>query len=157
MPTLRYVSLHLSCHSKAGLMFFVKLLTRGPRPNTTPLRSLGDGVLDERGCVKVRPTLQLVDHPDIFAAGDIIAVNEQKQLAKVTGHAGVIVANLLSIVGGKEPKTTYQTSFEAIVITDGKVRLILCFESGYHLSSFRMLPESWRSLSWRAMGLDVWR
>ncbi|KAJ6504425.1 FAD/NAD(P)-binding domain-containing protein [Mycena vulgaris] len=59
--------------------------TRGPRADT----------LDERKQIKVRPTLQLLDHPDIFAVGDAINTVEQKQVVKASAHAA-IVAN-----GGK--------------------------------------------------------
>lgn len=89
------------------------------------LQSLGSDVLDTQGYVKVSQTLQLTNYPDIFAAGDILAWKEQKALAKVPGHVAVIVANILSLAAGKEPKKYYQGTFEAIFITDGKVGFLL--------------------------------
>ena len=40
------------------------------------------------------PTLQLPDFPEIFAAGDAIAWDEQKQAGKLPNHTAVILANL---------------------------------------------------------------
>jgi NADH dehydrogenase FAD-containing subunit len=96
-----------------------QLKTTGPRPATGFLSSL-PASLTSTGHVK--PTLQLADHPRIFAAGDIIDWNEQKQAAKVDAHAGVVTANVLSIIGGKDATTQYKGSSELIVVTNGKVR-----------------------------------
>lgn len=77
-------------------------------------------MLDANGNVKIRPTLQLESYPDIFAVGDIISFAEQKQLAKVPGHAGVAAANILALTSGKEPKKFYKGTFEAVLITNGR-------------------------------------
>jgi len=96
------------------------VLTTGPRPNTSFISTLGPDALTDRGTVRVNPTLQLVSHPDIYAAGDVIDWAEQKQAAKAGAHAAVIIANILSAVAGKTPTTQYKGSLELIVITNGK-------------------------------------
>ncbi|EIN13948.1 FAD/NAD(P)-binding domain-containing protein [Punctularia strigosozonata HHB-11173 SS5] len=94
--------------------------TRGGRPNTAFLASsLGNQVLNEQGQVKVRPSLQLSAYDDVFAAGDIIDWKEQKQLAKYPVHAGVVAANILSILSGQSPTKVYKGTFELIVLTNG--------------------------------------
>jgi apoptosis-inducing factor 2 len=80
---------------------------------------MGSQVLNEHGQVKVRPTLQLTEYDDIFAIGDITDWKEQKQVAKYGAHAGVVVANILSIFTGQAPTKLYKGSPELIVITNG--------------------------------------
>lgn len=70
----------------------------------------------------MKPTLQLVDYPHIFAAGDVIDWSEQKQAAKTASHAGVIVKNILSLLAGKsDALAEYKGSPELIFVTNGRV------------------------------------
>jgi NADH dehydrogenase FAD-containing subunit len=96
------------------------LSTRGATPNTEFLRSLGVDTLTKTGHVKIRPTLQLLEHPEIFALGDVLDYQEQKQAAKVGGHAKVVAANIASLIDGQDPKAVYRGAPEMIVITNGK-------------------------------------
>ncbi|KAF8965464.1 hypothetical protein BDZ97DRAFT_1812292 [Flammula alnicola] len=86
--------------------------TRGGRPNTKFIETLGPDVLTATGHVKVTPTLQVVGHPRVFAAGDVIDWKEQKQAGKTPSHAAVIKTNILSLLGSKESLM--------ILITNGK-------------------------------------
>ncbi|TFY77916.1 hypothetical protein EWM64_g6094 [Hericium alpestre] len=94
--------------------------TYGARPASEFVASLGSDTLTDRGHAKVRSTLQLRAFDNIFAAGDILDWKEQKQLAKCRGHAAVIVANVLSILGGAAPAKEYKGSIEMILVTNGK-------------------------------------
>ena len=87
--------------------------------------SLGQDAVTTRKHVRVLPTLQLKSHPSIFAIGDILDWNEQKQLFKASGHASVITANILSVLGGSEPRKNYKTGPEMILVTNGKVSLMV--------------------------------
>lgn len=101
----------------AGLV----VVTSGPVPNTAMIgESLGEDVLTARKNVKVLPTLQLLSHPSIFALGDIIDWNEQKQAFKSQSHGSVIIANILSLLSSSEARKKYKTGPEVIILTNGK-------------------------------------
>ncbi|KAJ7705986.1 hypothetical protein B0H17DRAFT_1292305 [Mycena rosella] len=71
--------------------------TRGPCPRTEFVgKSLGAGTLDEKSQIKVKPTFQLLEHPDIFALGDAIDTVEQNQVAEAYVHAPINVITYLS-------------------------------------------------------------
>ncbi|KAF4616351.1 hypothetical protein D9613_008616 [Agrocybe pediades] len=94
---------------------------RGGQPNTSLLKYLRPFVLTDRGFVKVSTTLQLEQHPNIFALGDIIDWPEAKQLTKISiGHAPVVVANVMSYLDGKVPKKVYTKSAEIMSVSNGK-------------------------------------
>jgi NADH dehydrogenase FAD-containing subunit len=79
-------------------------------------------VLNPRGQIKIENTFQLKSHPNIYAIGDAIDWQEQKQAAKAPKHAQIAAANILSQINGGEPKKTYSGQPELIIITNGKVR-----------------------------------
>lgn len=106
-------------------------MTSGPVPNTGMIaESLGQDALTTRKHVKVLPTLQLKSHPSIFAIGDIVDWNEQKQAAKASGHATTITANVLSLLSGSKPQKEYKTGPEMILVTNGRVSLMPSFHLG---------------------------
>ncbi|KAG6909523.1 hypothetical protein DXG01_017080 [Tephrocybe rancida] len=94
--------------------------TRGPRPNTAFVsEALGPASLSSLGLIKVRPTLQLSEYDNIFAAGDVIDWKEQKQAAKSSVHGVLVGANIQAFLN-KVPLKPYKGSTEMIVITNGK-------------------------------------
>lgn len=97
--------------------------TTGGRPNTRLFSDLSPSLVDENGRVLVQPTLQVVGHSNIFAAGDITNVKEQKQLMKAQAHAEVVVANIISLIKGQTALKEYKTKMEGIFVTNGKVSL----------------------------------
>ncbi|TFK82196.1 FAD/NAD(P)-binding domain-containing protein [Polyporus arcularius HHB13444] len=92
----------------------------GSKPNTEFVKSLGDGVVNEHGFVKVNEFLEVPGHPGVFAVGDIIDWKEQKQAAKANNHIKVVAANVLSFLQGKPLKQKYKGSAEMILIPLGK-------------------------------------
>lgn len=96
--------------------------TSGPRPNTEFLASsLGAGILDEKEFIRVTVQLQVIDHPSVFAAGDIVEWEEEKQFGKAVGQAAVVAGNIISYLARKPLKKQYTGSPEIIILTNGKV------------------------------------
>ncbi|KAG1813307.1 uncharacterized protein BJ212DRAFT_1367735 [Suillus subaureus] len=93
---------------------------RGGRPNTDYVTSLGEDALNGHGFVKIKPTMQLLNHPSIFALGDIIEWTEQKQVAKLMWHVPVVVTNVVGFLNGVTPTKKYAGAPEMIVITNGR-------------------------------------
>jgi len=92
---------------------------RGPTPNTAFV-TLVPGSLSDTNHIRVYATLQVMKYPRIFAGGDAIEWDEQKQVTKYQAHASVIVANIVSVLRKKQPMALYQGSFEMISVSNGK-------------------------------------
>ncbi|KAJ6608284.1 FAD/NAD-P-binding domain-containing protein [Mycena sp. CBHHK59/15] len=108
--------------TKGGLKLSADLIVKtvGARhPNTTFINSLDADALDSDSFVKVKPTMQLLGYPNIFAAGDITDLKEQKQAIKSGAHAKIVAKNIISYIKGASLKN-YSTGFEAVILTNGK-------------------------------------
>ncbi|KDR73133.1 hypothetical protein GALMADRAFT_142280 [Galerina marginata CBS 339.88] len=92
---------------------------RGPTPNTSFV-TLVPETLSETRYIRVSSTLQVMKYPRIFAGGDAIEWDEQKQVDKYQKHASVIVTNIVSVLRKKQPSALYHGSFEMISISNGK-------------------------------------
>jgi len=74
--------------------------------------------------VKVEPTLQLPGQRDIFAIGDIIDWDEQKQLAKAHAHAEVVIPNVIALLNDQSSKLkAYKGTVEYLALINGSVSL----------------------------------
>jgi NADH dehydrogenase FAD-containing subunit len=99
----------------------LKIPAYGPKPNTEFIaQSLGANVLSSNKYIKVQPTLQLIDYPNIFVIGDAVDNTEQKQAAKAAAHAAIVGGNVIALLEGKA-LNPYKGSSEMIAITLGKV------------------------------------
>ncbi|KIO28783.1 hypothetical protein M407DRAFT_242857 [Tulasnella calospora MUT 4182] len=100
--------------------------TWGGRRNTGYLNSFDSTILTPEGNIRVLPSLRVPlsnGKTNVYAAGDVIDWDEQKQLAKVPGHAGVVVANILASIQGKSASKTYKgPPMEVILLPAGPTK-----------------------------------
>ncbi|KAJ6462354.1 hypothetical protein C8R47DRAFT_98046 [Mycena vitilis] len=84
---------------------------KGPHPRTAFVAaSLGPDTLNARGQIRVRPTLQLLEHPDIFALGDVVDTDEKKQAVTAGAHALVVAANVVAYLSPGDGEFEVYTS-----------------------------------------------
>lgn len=85
-------------------------------------------------------------HPGIFALGDVIDWDEQKQAAKGANHLAVVAPNVQSYLEGKPLKKVYKGSPEMILIPLGKVSatspvlIVRCADGAYCRAA---APRTW--------------
>ncbi|KAK9325324.1 hypothetical protein V1517DRAFT_285301 [Lipomyces orientalis] len=77
---------------------------------------------DDRGYIRVKDTLQLVDDDSIFAIGDLNDIREGKTAGKIHYSLPVVYSNILSLVNDKKPSKVYNPPAEYIALTMGKYR-----------------------------------
>lgn len=83
---------------------------------------LGDDYDDIRhydGTIRVDDELRVVDHPGVWAIGDITDVRETKRADAARAHAAVVAENIRALIAGKAPETTYAPRPEQVVLPLG--------------------------------------
>ena len=96
----------------------VVFLCTGIKPNYEFLKDFDD-VLDERNHVKVNEFLQVNGFENIFAAGDITAIKEEKTAQNAEREAEIVVKNIRALESGRELKK-YESKRTPQVISLGK-------------------------------------
>ena len=71
------------------------------------------------GTIRVDDYLRVVDHPGVWAIGDITDVRESKRADAARAHARVVAQNITDLIAGREPGTTYTPGTERIILPLG--------------------------------------
>lgn len=97
----------------------------GINPNS---EFLGNFNLDQKKFLKVNEFLQVDSHQNIFAAGDITAVPEEKTAQNAEKQAKIVLRNILNLEQNK-PLVKYLSSPRMMLISLGKFNGILTYKN----------------------------
>ena len=78
-----------------------------------------DEVRHYDGTIRVDEYLRVMDHPGVWAIGDITDVRESKRADAARAHARVVASNIADLIAGREPSTTYTPGTERIILPLG--------------------------------------
>ncbi len=87
-------------------------------PNSEFMKSSFPKVLDKRGHLLVNNFLQMQNHNNIFVAGDVTAIKEEKTAQSAVEHAETIIENLRRLEKQK-PLKEYKFKSEGMLISLG--------------------------------------
>ncbi|MCR2051857.1 FAD-dependent oxidoreductase [Actinomyces bowdenii] len=71
------------------------------------------------GTIRVDDQLRVMDHPGVWAIGDITDVRESKRADAARAHAQVVARNIADLIAGKQPTATYRPGPEMVVLPLG--------------------------------------
>eukprot|EP01094_Clydonella_sp_ATCC50884_P014982 TRINITY_DN25561_c0_g1_i1.p1 TRINITY_DN25561_c0_g1~~TRINITY_DN25561_c0_g1_i1.p1 ORF type:complete len:395 (+),score=147.63 TRINITY_DN25561_c0_g1_i1:70-1254(+) len=108
----------------------VAFMCTGISPNSDFLKSFDDKCVDKRGFAVVNEYLQLEGHPNVFVAGDVSAVKEEKLAQAARLAAKVTVSNVRAYManlkdGHKHPMQAYEPESLPMIISLGKYDAVL--------------------------------
>ncbi len=106
-------------HDGKKLSTDLAFLCTGVQPNYQCLLGECSSMLSDRNCICVDDYLQVEGHPNIFAAGDITALNVEKTAQNAERQAKIVVANLRAVEQGKS-LVSYVGKVTPMVISLGK-------------------------------------
>ncbi|SCV68721.1 BQ2448_842 [Microbotryum intermedium] len=98
----------------------------GSTPNSELVQAFDAQLVNDKGFVKVKPSLQFaastaeLDH--IYAIGDVTDVKETKQAVTAKAQAPIAAANILASIKGLKTLKPYKPAADMIVVTVGPKR-----------------------------------
>ncbi|CAM2768587.1 NAD(P)/FAD-dependent oxidoreductase [Actinomyces slackii] len=78
-----------------------------------------DEIRHYNGTIRVDEQLRVIDHPGVWAIGDITDVRESKRADVARAHAKVVAANIADLIAGREPSATYTPGAELLLLPLG--------------------------------------
>lgn len=132
--------------SKKKIEFDIVFVCTGIKPNYEFLEKNFKDKLDERGFVKVNKFFQMKGMKNIFVAGDVCGMKEEKTAQNAEIHGKVISKNIHSLSEGKELEE-YKPSKKTMVVSLGKKRGIIenknFVMTGFIPGKFKSFVEWW--------------
>ncbi len=95
------------------------LLCTGIIPNSEFMKENFSKSIDEKGRIKVNNHLQVEGHKNVFSAGDVNNIMEEKTAQSAEDQAGIIISNIIRMEKNEE-LNSYQTKSKPMVISLGK-------------------------------------
>ena len=103
-------------------------LCTGIRPNFEFMKRNFPYILDEKNHVKVNSFLQIEGHGNIFAAGDITAIHEEKLAQNAEKQGRIVARNIINLEKGRNLKE-YELNPRVMAISLGKWDGILAYKN----------------------------
>jgi len=100
----------------------------GVTPNSLFMKPYFQDSLNEKNKILVNSSLQIEGHKNIFAGGDVTAIQEEKTAQSAERHAKIIIQNILNLENNR-PLITYKTKKRPMLISLGKYDGILEYRS----------------------------
>ena len=130
----------------------IAFLSTGIKLNSKFMLKNFKQALNENNHIKVNEYLQVQGKKNIFAAGDIIDVKEEKTAQNAEKHASIVAKNILALEKRK-PLKKYNSKKTALVISLGKYNGVLEYNNfvwGGKIPAFlKWLIEKWTMLKYR--------
>jgi NADH dehydrogenase FAD-containing subunit len=101
-------------------------LCTGIKPNSSFMKTYFSKNINAKGFIQVNQYLQLREHENIFVAGDVADVKEEKLAQNAEYHAEIIAHNIQNLEE-KKPLKTYTSKKRIMVISLGKYDGILTY------------------------------
>ncbi|MFN8845915.1 MAG: FAD/NAD(P)-binding oxidoreductase [Bdellovibrionales bacterium] len=105
---------------------------------------------DQKGWLAVdKHTLQHLKHPEIFGIGDVTGIPNSKTGAAIRMQYPIVVKNLISVMKGEKPMTSYNGYSSCPLVTEiGKVMLAEFGYDGKLMPTFPLDPSIPRKSYW---------
>lgn len=100
----------------------------GIKPNSDFMKKNFINKLDDKGFIKANKYLQLEGYDNIFVAGDVANINEEKLAQNAQIHARLIIENLKNLKNNN-PLKEYKSKQRLMVISLGKYDGILTYKN----------------------------
>ena len=105
----------------------IVFLCTGITPNSDFINKKAD-IINEKKQIKVNEFLQLEDYKNIFAAGDVTNINEEKTAQNAEKQAGIVIKNIIRLESNKQ-LVKYNAKPRIMVISLGKYNGILEYKN----------------------------
>src|SRR3989344_3234719 len=119
-----YIKTNKGTKIKANMVF----LCTGIKPNSQPLEKYFKNALNEKKQIKVNDFLQIENYENIFAAGDITNIKEEKLAQNAEKQATIVIKNLKNTINNKH-LTKYHSKPRIMVISLGRFNGILQYKN----------------------------
>jgi NADH dehydrogenase FAD-containing subunit len=122
-----YNNHHIETDKGKNIHAEIVLMCTGIKPNSSFMKKYFSQSIDEKGFIKTNNFLQLEKSENIFIAGDVAAIREEKLAQNAEHHAKIIIKNIRGLKKD-QPLQEYRQKQRIMVISLGKYNGIILYK-----------------------------